>query len=197
MPIALSSLIQTTREDEAVLSQILSSFSCTQDEDIEAFLHNKAVQFENLSKARTYLVCDEEQLSAHDFCLDQLTIYGYVSVALKVLSVSDSFSNQKRKKLDGLSAKIHGERIDDFSLYLIGQLARNSNVPHDSISGEALLQVAYDVIAAAVVAVGGRYMMIECRNNQKLLDFYASNGFEEISRINDKDDVLIQMIRQI
>ena len=186
-----------TGEDNELLMQILSSFSCEQDEDIENFLHNKAVEFELLSKARTYLICDEEQLSGKDFYLDQLQIYGYVAIALKILSVPEEWSNRKRKELDGLSAKIHGEPIKDFSCYLIGQLSRNSKVPHDSISGSDLLQVAYDVIAAAVDAVGGRYMMIECREEKKLVDFYLSNGFEEIQRSSDGNHIMVQMIRKI
>ena len=44
-------------EDNA-LTELLSSFSCEKDSDIESFLHNRAVEFENLSKARTYLVFD-------------------------------------------------------------------------------------------------------------------------------------------
>ena len=186
-----------TGEDNELLSQILSSFSCERDEDIENFLHNKAVEFEKLSKARTYLICDEEQILKEGFCLDQLEIYGYVAIALKILSVPEEWSNRKRKELDGLSAKIHGEPIKDFSCYLIGQLSRNSKVSHDSISGKDLLQMAYDVIAAAVDAVGGRYMMIECREEKKLVDFYQANGFEEIQRSSDGTHIMVQMIRKI
>ena len=185
------------QEDSDLLTQVLSSFSCAQDEDIESFLHHRAVEFEKLSKARTYLICDEKQLLADGFCLDQLKIYGYVSVALKILSVPDALSNRKRKEIDGFSAKTHGEQIKDFSCYLIGQLSRNSNVSCDSISGADLLQVAYDVIAAAVDAVGGRYIMIECHDNQKLIDFYARNGFEEISRVADESRPMVQMIKKI
>ena len=197
MPIALSSLIKVTEENNELLSRILSSFSCERDEDIENFLHSRAVEFEKLSKARTYLICDEEQISKEEFYLDQLKIYGYVAIALKILSVSEEWSNRKRKALDGLSAKIHGEPIKDFSCYLIGQLSRNSKVSHDSISGKDLLQMAYDVIAAAVDAVGGRYMMIECREEKKLVDFYLANGFEEIQRSSDGTHIMVQMIRKI
>lgn len=189
--------MEKTGEDNDLLTQILSSFSCNQDEDIENFLHNRAVEFEKLSKARTYLICDEDQMSSEDFYLDKLTIYGYVAIALKILSVPEDWSNRRRKELDGLSAKIHGEPIKDFSCYLIGQLSRNSNVPHDSISGKDLLQVAYDVIASAVDAVGGRYMMIECREEEKLIEFYSANQFEEIERSSDGTHTMVQMIRKI
>ena len=197
MSIALSSLIEATKEDEGLLRQILSSFSCNKDEDIENFLHSRAVEFESLSKARTYLICDENQLMETNFCLDQIVICGYISIALKILSVPYDVSNRKRKEIDGLSAKIHGEQIKDFSCYLIGQLSKNSSVQNNDISGAELLQSAYDVIMAAVDAVGGRYVMIECHEKEKLMQFYAVNGFEEISHIADGKCPMVQMIRKI
>ena len=50
---------------------------------------------------------------------------------------------------------------------------------------------------SSVEAVGGRYMMIECRDTEKLIRFYQNNSFKEISRIPDKDQPMVQMIRKI
>lgn len=197
MPVTLSSLIEQTKEDETLLPEILSSFSCSKDADIESFLYNRAVQFDNLSKARTYLICDEDQILSDGFSLDRLVIYGYISIAPKILSVPPETSTNKRKKLDGLSAKIHGKPISDFPCYLIGQLAKNSNIENNPLSGKELLQFSYDIIQAAADAVGGRYMMIECHDNDKLIKFYTDNKFDEISRMSDGETLLVQMIRQI
>ena len=60
-----------------------------------------------------------------------------------------------------------------------------------------MLQAAYDVIMTAVDAVGGRYVMIECHEKEKLMQFYAVNGFEEISHIADGKCPMVQMIRKI
>lgn len=180
-------------EDNA-LSELLSSFSCELDKDIENFLHHRAVEFERLSKARTYLIFDAEELEKG---LDHPAIYGYVSLALKILTVPVSVSNRQRKELDGYNAKIHGQLISDFPCYLIGQLSKNSAVVSNPLSGRDLLDTAYAVIASAAEAVGGRYMMIECRNEEKLLEFYKNNMFCEIDRIPDGDVPMIQMIRKI
>lgn len=194
MLIALKTLINELEEDKE-LKPLLSSFSCEQDEDIERFLHNRAVEFERLSKARTYLIFSEDELCNKSIA--EQIVYGYVSLALKILSVPSETSNRMRKELDGFSAKIHGERISDFPCYLIGQLSRNSKAPRDSISGEQLLDFAEDVIETAVSAVGGRYMMIECRDREKLIRFYQENDFEEIARIPDEEQPMVQMIRKI
>ena len=176
------------------LLELLSSFSCEKDGDIEYFLHNRAIEFEKLSKARTYLVFDQTELENRK---QNLTIYGYISIALKVLSVPQNMSNRMRKELDGFSAKIHGEQICDFPCYLIGQLSKNSNVKSQGISGKQLIDFASDIIAASVEAVGGRYMMIECRNEEKLIQFYEDNYFTEIARIPDENQPMVQMIRKI
>ena len=55
------------------------------------------------------------------------------------------------------------------------------------------MNFAYDIIGTAVEAVGGRYISIECNNNEKLLKFYSDNGFSEISR----DKIMVHMIRKI
>ena len=87
--------------------------------------------------------------------------------------------------------------ISHFPCYLIGQLARNSKVPKNSISGAELLDFAYDIIDTAVEAVGGRYILIECNDNNKLIKFYQENNFSEINRINYEDKAMVQMIRMI
>lgn len=49
-----------TQEDIQNLMDLLSSFSCTQDKDIEDFLHNRAIDFERINKSRTYILCDND-----------------------------------------------------------------------------------------------------------------------------------------
>lgn len=102
-----------------------------------------------------------------------------------------------RKELDGFSAKIHGEKIRDFPCYLIGQLSKNSNITENAISGKMLIDFACDIIAASVEAVDGRYIMIECRDSEKLIRFYENNSFKEIARIPDNSQPMVQMLRKI
>lgn len=91
---------------------LLSSFECNLDNDIEYFLKNRAVSYENLSKSRTYLILDEDEVVNKK--ISELTVLGYIALALKVLTVPTETSNRMRKEIDGLSAKIHGEQITAF-----------------------------------------------------------------------------------
>lgn len=185
-------MIHKLEPDPRLLQQILNTFSCEKDSDIASFLHSRAVEFEQLSKARTYLIVDEISLKQGTF-----TILGYFSIALKTLSIPETLSNRARKELDGFSGKIHGEPIQNIPCYLIGQLARNSLTDAKTLPGNAILGLAYDTIAAAVNLVGGRYLMIECRNIESLIRFYKNNLFTEIARISDGTVPMVQMIRKI
>lgn len=185
--------------EEADLLSLLSTFNCDKDKDIENFLcdKSKAVQFERLLKARTYLVFDKEHLERGN--QDNLVVLGYISLAQKVLSIPDGVSNQFRKKVDGLSAKIHGQQISEFPVYLIGQLGRNSKVKPSDLPGKTLLGYADSVISVAMNAVGGRTTMIECHNIKELIQFYSQNGFQIIGKEPDEFSAerqqMIQMIR--
>lgn len=188
------SLIREIKEDEEIKT-LLSSFSCSQDKDIEYFLVHKAIDFERLSKSRTYLLFSEQELLTDS--IENAAIYGYITLAQKVLSVPDSMSNRMRKEIDGLSAKIHGSQICNFPCYLIGQLAKNSAVHDNPLTGKELIEAAESVIETSVRAVGGRCILIECHEKQKLIDFYKENGFSEIARIPAGEYPMVQMIKKI
>ena len=193
MLISLKDLINEMSEEE--LERLLSTFECSLDSDIEYFLRNRAITYEKLSKARTFLVLDEKDLTEKS--IDKVTVMGYIALALKVLTVPEETSNRMRKEIDGLSAKIHGEQITAFPVYLIGQLGRNSNILSADLPGQQLVEYAYNVIQPAVNAVGGRYILIECHEDPSLISFYRNNGFIPFASIPDHEKPMVQMIRKI
>lgn len=177
------------------MQKLLSSFVCERDEDIEYFLHERAIEFEQLNKTRTYIVLDETQMQNED--ISEWIILGYFSLALKVLTVPDNYSVRQRKNIDGLNGKIHGEIITDFPCYLLGQFARNDKVDKTQLTGNALLDMALSVLSGAITAVGGRILMIECQNNISLIKSYKNKGFNLVSSVTDKNIKMVQMIRVI
>ena len=73
--------------------------------------------------------------------------------------------------------------ITDIPCYLIGQLARNDGVTHDQLAGCDLIEEAHRIIMESVNSVGERIMMIECHNEQKLLNFYHIGTVNDIVAI--------------
>lgn len=88
-----------------------------------------------------YFYIDNLVFDASDFenGVEHPIIYGYISLALKILTVPAFVSNRMRKELDGFNAKIYGQQISDFPCYLIGQLSKNSSMKTNPVSGKDLL----------------------------------------------------------
>lgn len=182
-------LLQGTEEK---VHEILASFGCKKDSDIESFLHNRAIEFERIAKSRTYLVCDFEQIKNKRF-----RILGYFALSLKVLVLPDDMPVRGRRELDGFRGKIHGQKIREIPCYLIGQLSRNDDATKADISGKELIDMALSVIRTSVSAVGGRCVLVECHNEETLEEFYKKNGFRRIMEEPDDTIPMIQMLRII
>lgn len=189
----LKGLIDQLNGDEALINSVLSSFLCEKDPDLTMFLHEKAVKFEGLHKARTYLVVDEDSLAESTLC-----ILGYFSLALQALNLSEDVSVRRRGFLDGISGKRKGEKIISFPCFLIGQLARNSSANKEEMPGAYFLNQALQYIVLAQDVVSGRIVLVECKPDPKLIQFYTNHEFEEFTRISDKDGKeMVQLIRML
>lgn len=111
--------------------------------------------------------------------------YWHFSLALKSLKFDVSLSKTRIRKIDGLSNK-----IEDTSVYLLGQLAKNELYQKETDGKEILEGYVFPLVAQAVKYVGGRIILIECANKEKLISFYGNNGFVYL-----QDDEYVQMIR--
>ncbi len=172
----------------------MSSFACEKDHDIENFLREQAVRFELIGKSRTFLIYDEDELDNGRF-----SILGYFTLALKSLFLPDIVSNRKRFKLDGFSSKWNDEPVRDIPCYLIGQLAKNSNIdiPKNILNGRDLINMSCEKIRQSAENTAGRWILVECHNHPKLLSFYIDNGFKYAFKEPDDSDDLVQLIRGI
>lgn len=171
---------------EEKIKEIISSFKCEKDNDIEYFLKEKSIEYEKKSKGKTYFMVDE--LSLQNGILE---IAAYFTLAIQVLKVPEAYSNRKRIKLDGISSKRNNKPISEFPVYLIGQLAKNDKYTNE-INGSEVVENALAMILKAQHAVGGRIVLVECFDNEKLIKFYIKNGFEIINK-----DTMVQLIRVI
>lgn len=178
--IALSDLLDNKEATEEKIVLFLSSFSC-RDADVEHFLHKTAILYEKSKKARTYLLTKTEPMPC---------IFGYFSLALACVEIEklDSLSKSQRKRLNGLF-----DPRNAIPCYLIGQLGRNSVIDRITLPGESILEQAIGVIKIAQERVAGRFVLVECAPEPKLIDFYKRNGFHLLSQ----DDYLCQLYRII
>lgn len=178
---------------------ILKDYECKLNSDVEYFLKEKAIEFSKQDISRTFIVMS--QYKGKD------VIVGYFAIANKATTIKKFIlSNTKRKKIfkyAKYNSEIKGYNI---ALPLIGQLGKNYYNGYDKlITGDILLKFACDKIKETQDILGGRYVFLECEDNEKIKEFYESNGFECFGKRNlEKDErekstgvYLLQMLRNL
>lgn len=150
------------------------------NEDVEYFIRHKAVDFENRSFCRTFLV------------INNTDIIAYFTIGLKNLSFKDYVSNNRKKAIHGISSD-----VSNVPVILIGQLSKNANYDN-LITGEKLLSFAVDMIRQARNIVGGRVCLVETpadEANSKVIEFYEKCGFVKLQ--TDDNGTMQQMYLKI
>ena len=181
---------------EDACQNILSSFICPLNPDVEDFIHTKAIQFAKQRIAVSYLVFVEQE--------EQKYLVGYYTLANKFVCVNSSaLSKTMQKKIGKFSQ--YDPSLERFmvSMPLIAQLGKNfASTTPISIAGSDLLELAMERVLEIEHLIGGKTVYIECNSQPKLFDFYSSAGFfpfDERIRltddIDDNDRVLVQMLK--
>lgn len=154
---------------EDKLYELLGSFSCEINPDVEHFIKRNAIEFTKKDQSVTYLVFNQ----------DNSDFVGYFSLAVKPVSVLIStISKSMAKKLERISVLDEKTETYTASAYLIAQLGKNFNLPKEMrISGDILLELALDTISQAQYSLGGVLEFLECDDNKFLMNFYTRNGF--------------------
>ena len=145
------------------LHKLLSTFSCPLNPDVQDFLLTKAIRFEQSDNARTYLILSEETG----------LILAYFSVSFKELSLKNfEISKTKVRSLDGISKK--SEKV---KTYLIGQIGKNYSIENNNIRLKIIMEMIWSVLNEAQSLVGGRVVILECQDIDKLVKTYQDEGF--------------------
>lgn len=148
------------------LNEILSSFSCPQNSDVEDFLvnPNKAIRFELTENSRTYIILDDETSN----------LLGYFSLTFKEIVLENKkISKTEIKNLDGISK--NASRIKAF---LIGQIGKNKGINNNYLNLKLILDDVYTVISKVQSLIGGRVIFLECENIPRLIRLYENHGFK-------------------
>jgi len=157
---------------EGELSNLFASFCCQKNKDVETFIREKAIQFERTHNARTYLIFDEDTLSE-----SKIELLGYFSLSFKGIPLDEKVSKSKAKKLDGFS-----KNPKQIRCYLIGQLGKNFSIPNNPLNLETILKLIFSILKQAQDLVGGRVILLECENVEKLISAYENYGFKFLQK---------------
>ena len=168
---------------EEVFEHIIRDFSCPPNEDVEHFLKHTAITNQNMGISRTNLV----------FLTDEQTpiLLGYYALALQVLDLSNILSKSMRKKITGFKR----ENKLGAAVYLIGQLGKTfNNEANKQITGQELFMLAMQDILDARINVGGRIVVVECKNDIHLRQFYENTLDFQLIETTDDSSMLRYMM---
>ena len=84
---------------------------------------------------------------------------------------------------------------DQIPVYLLGQIGKNKN-DDCQLKGCEILDEVYAKIAECHNIIGGRIILIECEEIEKLKEFYENNGFQYLQSSSDRSGkVMLQFIK--
>lgn len=185
------------KKGEPFVKEMLSSFSCPLNQDIEDYLHKKAVIMAQKNISPTYLVFTTQ--------LGKPVLIGYYTIALKTLTIRcGKITRRQRDKIKRFGSYDENQNAYQIPAYLIAQLGKNFSNGYDKlITGDELLKMACDRVKESQNLVGGKVVYLECEDKPRLITFYENNGFTEFDKreIEEKEkrlfksDYLIQMLK--
>ena len=164
--------------DQEKLEQSFQKFSCQRETDLEDFLKDKAILYENTNFVKTYLILDKEELDKGSFI-----VMAYFTIAQKSVDISAISNKQKRKMLGSYPGR---DNLKSIPAYLIGQLGRSDSYSSQQLSGTDILNECYNAISMAARIVGGNLIILECRECM-FSNFYEKHGFKKLYNDLSKD----------
>lgn len=157
--------------DKEKIESAFKKFSCQREIDLENFLVQKAETYEKADVGKTYLCVDKKKLEEGEF-----VILAYFSLAQRTIDLGE-LSNKKRRKL--LGSYPGRDKLKSISAFLIGQLGRCDDCSSADLSGQQLLDECYHAISLAAKIVGGKLLVLECREHM-YEKFYKNQGFKKL-----------------
>ena len=183
--IPLELLLSNFKEED--VKNLLKTFHNSLNQDVEDFLHNKAIDFEKRGISRTFLFVATDNN-------DKPKVLAFFSLALEVLHLQ-GISKSKRKKLaKGFDNK------DYIPVFLIAQLGKSYDVRKGD--GKIILETSIMFVKRASNYVGGKYVFLDVikkddNSHQKLLKFYFNYGFKELMEIKTQQETLIRLVLKL
>jgi hypothetical protein len=151
-----------------LLEQQLGEFSCARDNDIESFIHSRAIGYERAGLGRTYLYLEGTA--------ENTRLAAYITIAITSVDYTE-VSRSRRKKV--LHSKPGRASQNNFPGLLIAQLARDDKYDGSVIDGAKLIADAEDLIEIGRRTLGGMLIYLDCK--EQMIKFYQRNGYELIS----------------
>ena len=148
---------------EDACNEILSTFNCPLNIDVQDFIQHKAIDFAKKHISITFLVFSKIE--------EGTVLAGYYTLANKFVAVSSELlSKTLQKRIAKFSQYDDVLKQYYISMPLIAQLGKNftENALKSNISGNSLLELAFQKITLVQSTIGGNTTYIDCAATPEL-----------------------------
>lgn len=169
------------RGGEGSLLEIIASFSCGVNPEIEKFIKERAIDFAKRRLSITYLVTD----------VDDGEFLGYFTLTHKAILLNgEGFSKTMQRKLTRYSRLDKQTGNYMASAFLLAQFGKNYGVDGGKrISGTDLMELVRDILVDVQRRIGGGIVYLDCEDKAGLVAFYEKEGFNRFDeRFSQEDD---------
>ena len=156
-------------------TDLIKTFKCSKNQDLERYLLEKAIDSDKRANAKTHLLVNNR--------IKTPEVVGYFTLTMKPI-LTDGISKEMIKKIDGFSK----DRKCVY-FYLIGQLGLSDKYIGSKL-GYILLFSAIEMIEQSTKIIGGRYILVDAFNCKPVIEFYNRNGFTKLA--TSEDNILSQ-----
>lgn len=179
-----SLLINGYGKDE--LLPVFKCFKTKRDEDVQNFLVENAIDYENSGAGRTYLVMNKNNKN---------DIFGYFTLGLNTLRFEEGFDDVK-DAYPGIEL-YNNKQLPVYALFLMG---KNDSCPEGFSMAKVFKKDVLNLVSEAKKRVGGSILYLDCIDD--LVTYYKKLGFKEFGShiVDDPNEGQIRlntMIRSI
>ena len=156
-------LVETIGEEQ--VQSILSDFSCPKNQEIEDFVHWNALDFAKRKMSITYGIFDDDGNLAAIFSLTH-----------KAVEIGNTnLSSSTKRKIERYAQLDEASNMYTVSAFLIAQFGKNYAVSSKSLTGNQMMDCAFDILTRVQHEIGGGVVYLECEDKEKLLSFYQND----------------------
>lgn len=142
----------------------LGEFQCDKSSHLQDFARQGFHKYEADEHSRTYVL-----IAPSD---DSIDVIGFFTIGMAQIDLTEATKSMRKKLTGHFSHKKTGA-------YSIAELARDDRFTSAQLPGNTILDEAFSVIRRAREHVGGRYIVVDAR--QEVMDrLYKPRGFREI-----------------
>ncbi|WP_438461984.1 hypothetical protein [Marinomonas sp. PE14-40] len=106
----------------------------------------------------------------------------YFTLSFKDVVLHENATKSQKRKL-----KVNNNTV---SAHLIGQIGKNQSIQDNPLNLELILIEIYTIINKAKALMGGRAIILECENSERLMKLYNEHGFNYLKIANDDHELV-------